>query len=96
MSSKLHVVARYSLSLDASGGMTRLLLWADDGGALAEIAVLDDDRSVPLPRVSADLSHGSGFLHRSSPPALLDLLRNEPLVYVALEDEPVQSIRIHS
>jgi hypothetical protein len=96
MAAKLHIVRRYCVSFDAGGGLGRLQLWGETGEEIAQIGFLEEGRRPPTARVAPDCGHGVGFLPQASMSALLDLLRHEAVVYVALENDPAASIRIHT
>lgn len=97
MTHRVHEIGRYDYSIDAGlGGPGRLRLWAPDGRQVALLGFVGDDRTVPAPRLTADLSCASAFLKLGAFAALLDMLRHEAPVYVTIDDTPPGFVLVHT
>jgi hypothetical protein len=91
-----HRVGRYAYAVEAGSGFGRLTLWNPQGEAIGEIGFVEENRPVPNPRLATDLSHGVGFLAASHMLGLIDMLRNEPNVFMSLSDDPPGFLSIHT
>ena len=96
MSERQHLIARYAYVLEAGTGFGRISLWDAGENLIGEIGFLEEGRSAPNPKLANDLSHGIGFLPTSRMTALIDMLRNEEAVYLALSDEPPGFFSVHT
>ena len=88
MADRQHRIADYQYALEAGSGYGRLSLWDEQGALVGEIGFLEAGRVLPGPRIAPDLAHGAGFMPIERLVPLVDMLRNEPPVFLRLDDQP--------
>ncbi len=88
MADRRHRIADYQYALEAGSGYGRLCLWDERGTLVGEIGFLEAGRALPGPRIAPDLAHGAGFMAIERLVPLVDMLRHEQPVYLALDDQP--------
>lgn len=97
MTTKVHVVSRYSYSIDGRGGSEGgVQLWGPEGTERLRVHLVADSAEPPPPTLAADLEWGTCHLRASMLQPLVDMLRHEAPVRVTLDDRSPGAVFVHT